>query len=31
MLDLDVPLARVVYRFRQIDGPALDKLVKKLI
>lgn len=31
MLDLDVPLAKVAYRFRQIDGPALDELVKKLI
>lgn len=31
MLDLDVPLARVVYRFKQIDGPALDELVRKLI
>ena len=24
MLDLDVPMARVVYRFRQIDGPPLE-------
>lgn len=31
MLELDVPLARVVYRFKQIDGPALDQLVRKLI
>jgi predicted GTPase len=31
MLHLDVPLARVVYRFRQIDGPALDQLVRKLL
>jgi predicted GTPase len=31
MLDLDVPMARVVYRFKQIDGPALDQLVKKLL
>jgi predicted GTPase len=31
MLDLDVPLARVIYRFRQIDGPPLEELVKRLL
>jgi predicted GTPase len=31
MLDFNVPLARVVYRFKQIDGPSLDELVRKLI
>jgi predicted GTPase len=31
MLDLDVPLVRVSYRFKQIDGPALEDLVRKLL
>lgn len=31
MLDLDVPMVRVVYRFRQLDGPALDDLVRQQI
>ena len=31
MLDLDVPMARVVYRFRQIEGPPLEELVQRLL
>jgi predicted GTPase len=31
MLKLDVPMARVIYRFRQIDGPALEDMVRKLL
>jgi len=31
MLDLDVPMARVVYRFKQIDGPPLEELVQRLL
>jgi predicted GTPase len=31
MLKLDVPMARVVYRFRQIDGPPLEDLVRRLL
>jgi len=31
MLELDVPMVRVVYRFRQIDGPPLEDLVKRLL
>jgi predicted GTPase len=31
MLDLDVPMARVAYRFKQVDGPALEELVRKLV
>jgi len=30
MLELDVPMARVIYRFRQIDGPPLEELVNRL-
>jgi predicted GTPase len=31
MLELDVPMARVVYRFRQIEGPPLEDMVGRLI
>jgi predicted GTPase len=31
MLTLDVPMARVVYRFSQIDGPPLEELVQRLL
>ena len=31
MLDLDVPRARVSYRFKQIDGPPLEELVQRLL
>jgi predicted GTPase len=31
MLKLDVPMARVIYRFRQIDGPPLEDMVRKLL
>ena len=31
MMDLDVPLVRVVYRFKQVDGPALEEQVLGLI
>lgn len=30
MLELEVPMVRVVYRFRQIDGPPLEELVQAL-
>ena len=31
MLDLDVPMARVTYRFKQLDGTPLEERVSKLI
>jgi predicted GTPase len=31
MLELEVPRARVIYRFRQIDGPPLEELVQRLL
>ena len=31
MLELDVPQARVIYRFRQIDGPPLEEHVQRLL
>ena len=31
MIKLDVPLVRVAYRFVQLDGPALDELVMKML
>jgi len=31
MLDLDVPMARVTYRFRQLDGTPLEERVKELL
>ncbi len=31
MLTLDVPMVRVVYRFRQIDGPPLEDMVLSLM
>jgi len=31
MLELDVPMARVVYRFKQLDGPPLEDLVNRLL
>jgi predicted GTPase len=31
MLELDVPLARVIYRFKQLDGPPLEDLVQRLL
>jgi len=31
MLDLDVPMARVLYRFKQLDGPPLEELVQRLL
>jgi predicted GTPase len=31
MLELDVPMVRVVYRFRQLDGPPLEERVMGLL
>jgi predicted GTPase len=31
MMQLDVPLVRVDYRFVQLDGPALEQLVIELL
>lgn len=31
MLDLDVPMARVTYRFKQLDGTPLEERVKELL
>jgi predicted GTPase len=31
MLELDVPMVRVLYRFRQIDGPPLENRVRALL
>jgi predicted GTPase len=31
MLDLDVPMARVTYRFKQLDGQPLEERVKELL
>jgi len=31
MLKLDVPMVRVVYRFKQLDGPPLQDLVQQLL
>jgi hypothetical protein len=31
MMELDVPLVRVRYRFEQLDGPPLDQLVLQLL
>jgi hypothetical protein len=30
MLDLDVPMARVTYRFKQLDGLPLEERVQEL-
>jgi predicted GTPase len=31
MMELDVPLVRVRYRFEQLDGPPLEQLVLQLL